>query len=242
MKQLLAALQFLTIIPIRREIPFEPDRMVAWFPVVGLCLGAIVAMADHFMIMFWPTAVASLIDVFLLAWLTGALHLDGLADSADGLYGQRPREKALAIMKDSRVGAMGLVAVVFCILIKWSGITHLHADRFLSILIVPAYARSAMIFGIRALEYGRPSGGTGLEFFRKPLAIRNFPGIALPVILSLFLGTGFILVNTGFVASTIVLILFYKRRMGCITGDMLGAMCECLESVLFILLAMEIGL
>ena len=77
----------------------------------------------------WSQPVASILDVFLLVIITGALHLDGLGDTADGLYGRRPVEKALAIMKDSRIGAMGVVAIICGLAIKWGGLSGLDADR-----------------------------------------------------------------------------------------------------------------
>jgi adenosylcobinamide-GDP ribazoletransferase len=182
--------------------------------------------------------VASLLDILFLAVLTGAFHLDGLGDAADGLLGQRPKEKALTIMKDSRLGTMGLVAIVFGLALKWAGIAGLDANRTLLLIIVPAYARGGMLFGMRFLEYGRPDGGTGLDFFKNRLEWTAFWGLTAPVALSLFLGWTALWLNLSFVALTTVLIWYYKRRVGCITGDMLGAMAEILESGLFLLISM----
>jgi adenosylcobinamide-GDP ribazoletransferase len=103
---------------------------------------------------------------------------------------------------------------------------------------VPAYARSGMLFGMRFLEYGRPDGGTGLDFFKNRLEWTAFWGLTAPVVLSLFLGWTAVWLNLSFVVLTAVLIWYYKRRVGCITGDMLGAMAEILESGLFLLVSM----
>lgn len=186
--------------------------------------------------------MASLLDVLFLAGLTGAFHLDGLGDSADGLLGQRSKEKALTIMKDSRLGTMGLVAIVFGLALKWAGINGLDANRTLLLIIVPAYARAGMLFGMRFLEYGRPDGGTGGEFFKSKLKWSAFWGLTAPVVMSLFLGWTAFRLNLSFVALTALLIWYYTRRVGCITGDMLGAMAEILESCLFLLVSMgEVG-
>ena len=195
-------------------------------------------MFHQFATALWSRPVASLLDVLFLAVLTGAFHLDGLGDSADGLLGQRPRDKALTIMKDSRLGTMGLVAIVFGLALKWAGITGLDVDRTLSLIIVPAYARAGMLFGMRFLEYGRPEGGTGLDFFKNKLEWSAFWGLAVPVVLSLFLGWDMIWLNLGFVTLTAMLVWYFKRRVGCITGDMLGAMAEILEAGLFLLISM----
>ncbi len=237
MRNFIAALQFITILPVGRAQPFDPPRMAAWFPLVGLLLGLVTAAFDLIALRLWGRPVASLLDVLLLAALSGAFHLDGLGDAADGLFGQRSREKALAIMKDSRVGTMGLVAIVSALAIKWAGIAGLDVQRSLALILVPAYARAAMLFGMRLLDYGRPDGGTGLGFFKAKLQLSAFRGL-LPVGgLSLLLGFRAITLNVGFAVAVLVIVGYYRRRIGCITGDMLGAMAEVTEAVLFLVLA-----
>jgi adenosylcobinamide-GDP ribazoletransferase len=238
MRHFISAIQFITIIPVGRADSFEPPKMIPYFPIVGLFLGLLTALFDQFATALWSRPVASLLDILFLAVLTGAFHLDGLGDAADGLLGQRPKEKALTIMKDSRLGTMGLVAIVFGLALKWAGIAGLDANRTLLLIIVPAYARGGMLFGMRFLEYGRPDGGTGLDFFKNRLEWTAFWGLTAPVALSLFLGWTALWLNLSFVALTTVLIWYYKRRVGCITGDMLGAMAEILESGLFLLISM----
>ena len=237
MRHFISAIQFITIIPVGRADTFEPPKMIPYFPIVGLSLGMLTALFDQLATALWGRPVASLLDVFFLAVLTGAFHIDGLGDSADGLLGQRSKEKALTIMKDSRLGTMGLVAIVFSLALKWAGIVGLDANRALLLIIVPAYARASMLFGMRFLEYGRPNGGTGVDFFKSKLAWTAFWGLTAPVVLSVFLGRTAFWINLSFIALTAILIWYYKRRVGCITGDMLGAMVEILEPGLFLLIS-----
>ena len=91
-----------------------------------------------------------------------------------------------------------------------------------------------MLFGIRFLDYGRPGGGTGRDFFDEPLKISAFWGLLIPLGLSYFLGWQGLWLNLVFGVSTGVILLYYKKRMDCITGDMLGAMTEWTESILFL--------
>ena len=240
MRHFRSAIQFITILPAGKPGPFEPQKMMPYFPMVGILLGGLVAIFDRLALNFWSEPVVALLDVGLLAILTGAFHLDGLGDTADGLYGQRPRDKALAIMKDSRIGAMGLVAIVFGLALKWGGIAGLDVNRALLLIIVPAYARSGILFGIRFLEYGRPGGGTGLEFFNETLKPAAFWGLALPVGLSLFLGWLSLWLNLCFIFIISTILYYYKKRMGCITGDMLGAMIESSEAGLFLFVSMGV--
>jgi adenosylcobinamide-GDP ribazoletransferase len=237
LKGFISALQFITSIPVGGNVIFSPRAMIPFFPVVGLLLGVIVAAFDFVAILLWPTPVVAVLDAAFFALLTGALHLDGLGDSADGLYGSKSRDRALEIMKDSRIGAMGLVAIVFCLAVKWGGLTSLEAHRSLLIILVPSFSRASMIFGMYFLKYGRPEGGTGSPFFKEPLDKKVFFYLVIPVILSLFAGfRGLVLIGT-FVIITTATILFYKKKIGCITGDMLGAMTETSEAALFLIVS-----
>jgi adenosylcobinamide-GDP ribazoletransferase len=238
MRHFISATQFITILPVGRADTFEPAKMIPYFPIVGLSLGLLTALFDQLATALWSRPVASLLDILFLAVITGAFHLDGLGDSADGLLGQRPKEKVLTIMKDSRLGTMGLVAIVFGLALKWAGIAGLDADRTLLLVIVPAYARAGMLFGMRFLEYGRPAGGTGVDFFTSKLKWSAFWGLTAPVVMSVFLGWTALWLNLSFVALIALLIWYYTRRLGCVTGDMLGAMAEILESGLFLLVSM----
>ncbi len=238
MKGFLSAIQFITILPWGGAEKFEPQRMVPYFPIVGIALGVLVALFDYVAVSLWGMTVASLLDVIFLAVLTGAFHIDGLGDAADGLLGQRPKEKVLAIMKDSRLGTMGLVAIFAGLSIKWAGIAGVDANRSLLLIIIPAYARTGMLFGMRYLPYGRSEGGTAADFFNHELKPAAFWALSVPVLLSILLGWQALWLIICFAVITAALIRYYKKRLGCITGDMLGAMTEILESSLFLLVSM----
>ncbi len=239
LKNLISAMQFLTIIPVGKPEDFDPKGIVPLFPVAGIIIGIMLSLFDMVVTQLWPGHVAALLDVIFLIFITGALHADGLGDTADGLYGQRPRDKALSVMKDSRIGVMGLVAIVCGLSVKWGGISSLDAHRSLFLAIIPAYARGSMIFGFRFLEYGRPEGGTGHAFFENDLKLRDFQWLLIPVFLSLFAGWKGVWVNFVFFATTALILFYYKKRMGCITGDMFGAMSEVTESVLFLMVCIR---
>lgn len=236
MKKLISAIQFLTILPAGKPKIFDAKGMIPFFPLVGIILGLMVAIFDRLALMLWPEQVVAVLEVIFLVVLTGAFHLDGLGDTADGLFGHRPKEKALAIMKDSRIGVMGLVAIVCVLAIKWGGVMGLDAHRSLLIIIIPAYARGGILFGIKFLKYGRPEG-TGHAFFGETLKLSTFWGLLIPLCISIFLGWTGLWLNFVFVIITAAILLYYKRRIGCITGDMLGAMTETLEAVLFLMVS-----
>ena len=234
-----SAILFITILPAGKNVAYSPIGMIKYFPVVGLILGGLLLVFDVTISYFWPPLVVAVLDVIFLVVVTGAFHLDGLGDTADGLFSHRSREKVLEIMKDSRTGMMGLVAV-FCILaVKIAGIYSVktsgtHFQTLALLLIVPAYSRSAMIFGIRFLDYGREKTGTGLDFFEKEIGLKDFFFVLIPMIISLFLGYKGLVLNLVFLGTLLLVLGFYKKKLNCITGDMLGALNEIMEAVLFL--------
>ena len=236
MNALISSLQFISGLPLGKPRPFDPKAIIVGFPLAGLAIGLILALFDFLVTCIWPPPVAAALDVILLAGITGGFHLDGLADTADGLYGQRERERKLEIMKDSRVGAMGLVAVVCALITKTVALGSVCEARFLALCIVPAYARGAMIFGMRFLKYARGEEGTGSAFFETAITLMDFRYLIIPVVLSLFVGWRGLLMNLFFVIVIAGLLMFYKKKLGGITGDLLGAMAEIMETALFLAL------
>ncbi|MBI3303124.1 MAG: adenosylcobinamide-GDP ribazoletransferase, partial [Deltaproteobacteria bacterium] len=119
--EFLVALQFLTIVRVKKTLPFSEatlGRAGAFFPLVGLLLGAAVWGLDRGLRPFFPAALSSVLLVAALAVLSRGFHLDGLADSADGLLGSRERQRSLAIMKDSTIGTFGALALIVILLLK----------------------------------------------------------------------------------------------------------------------------
>jgi adenosylcobinamide-GDP ribazoletransferase len=237
--QLRSAILFTTILPAGKNVTYSPMGMIKFFPVVGLILGGLLLLFDMTISHLWSPGVVALLDVIFLVAVTGAFHLDGLGDAADGLFSHRSKERALEIMKDSRTGMMGLVAI-FCILaIKVAGIysvktSGIHYQTIILLLIIPSYARSGMLFGIRFLNYGRKNTGTGLDLFEKPIGLKDFFFMLIPVVISLFLGYKGLVLNLVFLGTLVLILGFYKNKLNCITGDMLGAMTEIMEAALFL--------
>lgn len=232
-----AAIQFMTILPFGKSGIYEPRGMIVFFPVVGILLGVIVSMFDQVFLLIWDAPVAAVLDVVVLLILTGAFDIDGLGDAADGLLGHRSNEKALEIMKDSRIGVMGLVAILIALAIKYCGIMSLDYQRTLLLIIIPAYSRAGTLFGIKFLNYGRKSDGTGYDLFNYPLRVVDFSGLLIPVGLSFCMGCKGLWLNILFIALTALILTYYKKRIGCITGDMLGAMTETIEAMLFLVIS-----
>lgn len=234
-----SAILFITILPAGKNVAYSPVGMIRFFPVIGMILGGLLLLFDVCISHLWPPLVVAVLDVLFLIMVTGAFHLDGLGDAADGLFSHRSKERALEIMKDSRTGMMGLVAI-FCVLaVKIAGIYSVKTSGstfqvLTLLLIIPSYSRASMLFGIRFLDYGRKETGTGLDLFQKAIGLKDFSFVLIPVVISLFLGYKGLILNLAFLSTLVLVLGFYKRKLGCITGDMLGAMTEINEAVLFL--------
>lgn len=236
-----AALGFLSILPAGRGAEFKAMAMLAYFPLVGLVLGGILAIVDSLALLIWPAPLVGILDVVLLILLTGGLHLDGLGDSADGLFSHQGRERALAIMKDSSIGVMALLAIVSVLALKAGSLGFLQEKRWLVLLLVPGYSRLGLLFAMRFLPYGRPDGGTGQAFFSSKMKLAAFWGLGPLLLGSIFLGWAGLALNLVFVLMVGAGIYFYQRQLGCVTGDTLGALNEVLEAGLFLVLAGMLG-
>lgn len=234
MKRFLAAIQFLTILPLPGILNTGEKVLgeaLLFFPVVGLMIGGAVVIADQALGLFLPVAVTSVVAVILLIAVSGALHMDGLADTADGFFSARPREQVLTIMKDSRSGPMGVVAIVCVIVLKVALVASVSGPwRWWVLLLTPLAGRCALIVHFALLPYVRPEGGLAGIFHRN----RSRGHLLWALLFLLGVGSlaggfpGLIAGGCAFLAA--LLLAFYSfRRIGGLTGDTLGAACELTE-------------
>jgi adenosylcobinamide-GDP ribazoletransferase len=232
MTSFLSAVSFLSILPVPKNRPFE-SRMVAHFPLVGLLIGGLLVGVDWVGALIFPTYLRCAVDVLFLAVVTGALHLDGLADSADGLFSHRPRDRVLEIMKDPHVGVMGVLAVVFCILLKIVGIKGIgETNLWLWLLLAPTLARASQVIGLLVMQDARENGGIGSPLYQKGnyrILLACLVPLAIPFLFHLRTG---ILMLVVFASSTAVLLIYFQYRIGGMTGDTFGAMTEIVETLL----------
>ncbi len=168
MKGFLGALGFLTVVPLPARWSGDAstlDRSVPFFPVVGLAIGFVVAGFDAGLTRYLPVPVATVLVGIALIAASGGLHLDGLADTADGFFSSRSRERILEIMKDSRSGPLGVAAVVLVVALKLAVIGTLPHDlRMRALVLMPLAGRSGIVASMTVLRYGRPEGGVGTVF------------------------------------------------------------------------------
>lgn len=252
------ALQFLTRVPVPRAVGFEPAWLQAClrhFPLVGACVGAWAALVLWLALLLWPPLVASAVSLAATVWLTGAFHEDGLADTCDALGGAVSRERALTIMKDSRIGSYGAVALVLALVLKVATVAGLAsavpADGLVwaatAVIWSHAVSRAAPVWLVWRLPYA----GDAEHAKAKPLATQvsggglvialAWVGVASGAAVSattwggeaswaVVLGTAL----SALAACALVTLgcaRWLRRRLGGFTGDTLGATQQIVELV-----------
>ena len=243
-----AALGFLTILPVAPGDAGGLASARGWFPVVGLLLGLTLACLD--LLMQWgypllndeyrqfPSVLSASILAVALAGLTRALHLDGFMDCCDALFGGFDRERRLAILRDSHVGAFAVVGVVGLLLLKVAAIMALPAaGRLWILLLFPCLSRWGMLLVLEFFPYAR-SQGIGVPFQPSGVRMQLLGGLLVAVAAAVVLagpgGLALLGLATG-VAMTLA--WWASRLLGGVTGDVYGAVNETAETAVLILAA-----
>ncbi|MBI5097023.1 MAG: adenosylcobinamide-GDP ribazoletransferase [Nitrospirae bacterium] len=243
---LFIALGFLTIlpIPVKGELrPADMGKAMAFFPVAGAVIGGVLISADIVLSSILPGAVVDFILIAVLALITGGIHLDGLADTFDGLYGGKTREDALSIMKDSRVGAIGAVSLIIIIGLKYTALISYsqalpQGSKYAALFLMPLLSRWSMVLTAFLSVYARMSGGgTGKDFVEtvSPLSLLTatlFASVAAGVMMG-WRG-GLVMLFVGGI--TLIGVIYFKKRLGGVTGDVLGAVNEVNEVMVLLVI------
>ncbi|WP_119067125.1 adenosylcobinamide-GDP ribazoletransferase [Rubrobacter indicoceani] len=235
------AVGFLTVIPVPERAWSDPDlfgRSFAWFPVAGLLVGGIVAGASALLPALLPPGVVAALLVALWVFVTGGLHLDGLMDSCDGLFCAKSPAERLEVMRDSRVGAFGVLGAFLTLLVKFAALgALLEGDAIwtaVAVVLSAVTGRWAMVFAAAAFPYHRHGGTLGAAFTRgvgaRQLAVASLltGGFSLA---GWWASSGDAALLAGPVVALVVgaVASLAIRRLGGLTGDVYGAAGEVSE-------------
>jgi adenosylcobinamide-GDP ribazoletransferase len=228
------AVRYLTIVPIGRPGRDEAGsvgRSAAWFPLVGVAIGAVAAAVDELAVQLFSASVSAVLTVIAWKLLTGGLHLDGLADCLDGLTG-RDREHRLAIMRDSRIGAFGALGLILLLLLEITAVADMPATaRWGVLLTAPAVGRVMPPLLARLFGAARP-GGQGAAFAASVGRAQCAGALAVAALVAIVvlgpLGTAAAALAVVAAAGAAWLVV---RRLGGVTGDVLGASIEIAEAI-----------
>jgi adenosylcobinamide-GDP ribazoletransferase len=232
---------FLTILPLLPRAAVAPETLAAsfgWFPLVGFALGALLAAENLVLTPLFGDALAAVLLVLTLTVLTGAVHVDALADTADALGAGSNRGRALEIMHDSRIGSFGTAAIFFFLALEIVALMTMgEARRTAALWLAPGLARWAMVAVGWRIEYLRAEGagtllvGPGGD---RNLALAGALAVtaAVPI-----LSWRVLLAYAVAVALAATLRAVYRRWLGGVTGDLLGAAGELVELAVLLVMA-----
>lgn len=229
MGHLLFALGFLTSIPVRTPAPRPGDlsRAAIWFPLVGLLIGVVLIAAQSVFSRFFTPLLSAALVVAIWTGLTGALHLDGLADCCDGLLAETTPERRLEIMHDPRLGAFGGVGLIIHLTLKTLAVASLAVPSIVALTLAPSLARWLIL--IVAQQPAARPGGMGAAFAAGLNRTTVLGAAIVPLVL---IGLGlprsiFAALAAALVA--LVIVRLARTRLGGMTGDVFGLTIEATE-------------
>lgn len=238
MKSFWLAMQFMTRFPTPTLVDIQPENMgsaVHYFPTVGLLIGLLLVTVAQLSI-WLPSDIVAMLVLAFWAWVTGGLHLDGVADTADGwLGGVGNQERTLEIMKDSQIGAAGAIALLIVLLMKWLVLSYMiDAQLWLVLLVTPLFARVASIGLMICTNYVRVNGVAEqmVSHLNRKLI---FLWVSAAAIFLVLIHPGLLV---GMAAVWLWLRWLMIRITGGMTGDTAGAMIEVME-IAFMLLMLK---
>lgn len=265
-----ASIQFLTRIPMPVQVPFTSEilkRSTVFFPITGLFIGLITWGAGLLFGSLLPPWPAAAFVLVVMIMMTGGLHLDGLMDTADGLLSGRTVERILEIMKDSRVGAMGVIVCFIVLLLQWSLVAALLEHDVWGLFIVLPFlgSRFAMVWAIAKEPHARADSGLGVLFhgIKGSYLVVSFLLLSFFAALALFADSAWLSpigllsgMEQWHLRPMIFLLLFLlvslalsfllargiSRKLGGLTGDTYGCIAELTLTLLFMAVVMNLNI
>lgn len=237
-----AAVSFLTVLPVApRETPREMAPARAYFPLVGLAIGGLLAGLDAALRQAFPRELVAALDLATLVVLTRAIHVEGFVDSCDALFGGYSRERRLEILRDPHVGSFGVVGAVALLLVQWAALAALPGRVRLEVLVLaPCLSRWAILLAMDSFPYARPQG-MGTAFRRGRTRAQVAAGFITALASSLGLAglAGLAMLGLATAASGLVG-RWTASLLGGLTGDSYGAVNE-LATVAVLVLAVGLA-
>ena len=248
--EFLAALKFLTILPLSRKRADTLDEIggsIVYYPVVGLIIGIILVALNLLFSLLFPPPVTNALLIVSLVIISGALHLDGFIDTCDGIAGHKPAEARWLVMHDSRTGAFGVVGAVLLLLLQYVSLNNVPGYLITpALLLMPVLSRWTMVYAIFAYPYARPEGlGKAIKQAAtwQRFTVATLIALALATWLAWTMRSSYsYLYGPVIMLGTWVMITgaaaFFKRMFAGLTGDTYGAINEIAQVSVLLMIIM----
>lgn len=241
LKRFVLMLQFMTRIPIPVSLEVDEDdfgRGSKYFPIIGFILGLALYFTYYISQMELPDEISVIIAVAMSYVLTGSMHIDGLADTFDGLFSAKSREKILEIMKDSRIGTNGVLAILFMVLLKIFFLANTDPLYIpVALIIAPVMGRLAMLPALVFSKSAREGKGLGGLFIGKVKYMDMIIGLAFALIIGFFFSyvsyADMLFITAAVLLSGFIITAYIQWRIGGMTGDTLGSISEITELIVY---------
>ncbi|MFO7815447.1 MAG: adenosylcobinamide-GDP ribazoletransferase [Halanaerobiales bacterium] len=240
MNSFLIALQFITTIPVKKELKYSEKEIahsMIYYPLVGSILGLVLVLINLIGSKLLPDLVSSSLLLMFFVLLSGGIHLDGLADSFDGFLGGKNKKEILSIMRDSSIGVYGVLAVFLILIFKFTLLIELPiARKNMILIIVPTISRWAMVLAVYLFPYARKEGfGKAYKLYLKKKHVLAATVWVLLLTLILFFWKGALVLGVSFL---IIWLIgeFITRKIDGLTGDNYGAINEIMEVAVLLLM------
>lgn len=241
MKKLLVALSFYTRIPINIKTEVTEDEFygaLPLLPIIGLIIGAVLYVGAYGAVYLNLSQEIIAFGILLLyIWFTGGLHIDGYIDAMDALLSNRDREKMLEIMKDSRIGAFGALAMIMLLLGYFIIFKHTQLEGF---LLMPIVGRSCGIFAASLSKYAKETNDLGKRFIEDMNNKHGFLSILFSVVIIVIVNMYYLIPFLITLGMSYYYVVVFKKKLNGMTGDTIGMLIE-LNQVVFLFVAYIIG-
>lgn len=241
LKRFIIMLQFFTSIPVPINMDCDEKdfgKGLIFAPLIGLLVGLILYLIYRVLSLFLPINLTCALLIIAYIVLTGGLHLDGLGDTFDGLFSNRPKEKILEIMKDSRVGTNAVLALISVILLNYAMLTEIKTDSVMLkvLLLFPVAGRIGSLMGAGISVYARKNDGLGKSFIDHCGKKEMFIGGLLSILIFFIVhGVNGLIIGAIMLLTASIITKIFSVKIGGATGDILGAVCELNQTVFLIL-------
>ncbi|MGC8976106.1 MAG: adenosylcobinamide-GDP ribazoletransferase [Candidatus Ratteibacteria bacterium] len=241
MNKILSSIQFLTILRFKEIDENDLPYSLIFFPLCGLIIGFLSLIINKYLLKFLSLIFVDTITVFFIIFITGAIHIDGVSDTFDGIFGGKNKNEILKIMRDKNIGCFGVLSILFVVLSKIFLLNSIKNFKFQTIILFPILSRWAIVYSIYFFNYARDYGKAKIFFDNINGKIFIYSTILSCVLIFLSGGINSLSLFLPVIILTYILNKFFSKKIGGLTGDTIGAIVEFNEILILLIISIFNG-